>query len=166
MYSIPPISEKPVKFLGRTISDSLSDKHQVDNLLFLSVNKGLALINKSKHRPVQKLWILEYLLLPQLRWPLLIYEIPMTAVVKLEQKISNSIRKWLCLHNSTTNICFYSSSSPYPLPVEGLTSILKLANISDKLLLRESSDPFVASASVPVNASNWVASDAIANAEA
>ena len=37
---VPPISEKPVKFLGRTMSDSLSDKHQVDNLS-LSVRKGL-----------------------------------------------------------------------------------------------------------------------------
>ena len=52
-YAIPPISEKSVTFLGRTISNSLPDKHQVDNLS-LSVNKGLAPINKSKHRPVQK----------------------------------------------------------------------------------------------------------------
>lgn len=43
--SIPPISEKSVKFLGRTISDSLSDKHQVENLIFSSVNRGLTLIN-------------------------------------------------------------------------------------------------------------------------
>ena len=31
-YSIPAILKKSVKFLGNTISDSLSDKHQVDNL--------------------------------------------------------------------------------------------------------------------------------------
>lgn len=42
--SIPPISEKSVKFLGRTISDSLSYKHQLENL-FSSVNRVLTLIN-------------------------------------------------------------------------------------------------------------------------
>ena len=81
-YSIPPISEKSVKFLGRTISGSQS---QIDNLS-LSVNTGLVLINKSKHRPVQKLWILQHPFLP-----LLIYEILLTVLVKLEQKICNSI---------------------------------------------------------------------------
>lgn len=55
-YSIPAILKKSVKFLGNTISDSLSDKHQVDNL-FWSLNKSLAIINvniKSKG-PSQKL---------------------------------------------------------------------------------------------------------------
>ena len=84
--SILPISEKPVKFLGRTISDSLSDKNQADKLS-ISVNKGLVLA-----------------------------------------------------------------------PIKGVTFILKLAKISGKLLLRESSNPFVASALVPVNAGNWLAS--------
>ena len=74
----------------------------------------------------------------------------MTVVVKLEQKISNSIRKCLCVHNSTTNICLYYNSSPCPLLIKGLNSNLKSAKISGKLLPRESSDPFVASASVSV----------------
>ena len=90
--SIPKISENLVKIPRRTISDSLSDKHQVDNLS-LSVNKGFALIHKSNHIPVRELWILQHLLLPQLRWPPLIYEAPMTTVVKLVEKISNFIRK-------------------------------------------------------------------------
>ena len=34
---------------------------------FLVFKHGLVLINKSKHRPVQKLWILQHPLLPQLR---------------------------------------------------------------------------------------------------
>ena len=86
MHSIPPITEKPVGFLGRTISDSLSGRNEVQR-----VTKGLALINQSKYRPVQKLWIMHHLLLPRMHWPLLIFETPMTTTIELEQKISNAI---------------------------------------------------------------------------
>lgn len=86
----------------------------------------------------------------------------MTVVVKLEQKISNSIRKWLYLHNSTTNIFLYFKSSQCPLPTNGLTCIIKSAKICGKLVLPESSDPFVSLTSVLVNTGNWVALNAIA----
>ena len=70
----------------------------------------------------------------------------MTTVVKLEQRLSNAIRKVLCLHNSTTNIFLYSTSSPCPLPIESLTSVTKSAKLSEQLLLRGSKDHFVSSA--------------------
>ena len=44
--------------------------NEVDSL-FLSVTKGLPLINQSKHRPVEKLWIMQHLVLTRFRWPLL-----------------------------------------------------------------------------------------------
>ena len=55
---------------------------------------------------------------------------------------------------------------PCPIPKRSPTSFLTSAKRSGKLLLPEASDSFVASASVPVNAGNLVALDAIANAEA
>ena len=45
MHSIPPVTEKPVTFLERTISDSLSNRNELEKL-FLSVTKGLTLINQ------------------------------------------------------------------------------------------------------------------------
>ena len=69
------------------------------------------------------------------------------------------------MHNSTTNICLYSTSSPYPLPRKSLTSITKSAKLSGHLFLLESSDPFVSSASVYLNARKWAATDAEVNAE-
>ena len=130
MHSIPQITEKPDRFLGRTISDLLSVRKVVDSCSLL-VTKGLALINQSKHRPVQKLWIMQHVLLPRLRWPLLIYEIPMITVVILEQKISNTTRQWLCLHNSTTIICLYSTTSPCLLPIKSLTKLLNQQSLED-----------------------------------
>ena len=132
--TIPSIFENPVKFLGRKISFSLKDKDQVEALT-AAVSLGLSLIDKSPHRGIHKVWILHHLLIPRLRWPLLIYEIPVTVVFRLEQKISCFIRKWLKLHNSTSNICLYSSISPCPLPLKSLTSIQKAAKVSGHLYI-------------------------------
>ena len=93
MPAIPSIADNPVKFLGRAISDALLDKYQAGTVS-LALTKGLDLISNSGDHAVQKLWILQHLLVHRLRWPLLIYEIPISVVTKLEQKISCCIRKW------------------------------------------------------------------------
>ena len=161
---IPSIMNNPVKFLGRKISFSLRDKDQVD-AFNKAVSQGLALIDKSFHRGIHKVWILQHLLIPRLRWPLLIYEIPVTVVIKLEQKISCFIRKWLRLHNSTSNICLYSSVSPCPLPLKGLTSVQKAAKVSGHLLLRESADHYVSDAKIQLQSGKWKVSNDIKEAE-
>ena len=87
--SIPSISNQPVKFLGSTISSTVSDNDQLE--VFSSpVSKGLALIKNSFHRGVHKVWILKHLLVPWLRWPLHIYEIPISGVLRVEQYLAAS----------------------------------------------------------------------------
>ena len=73
------------------------------------------------------------------------------------------IWKCLLLHNSTANICLYSTTSPCPLPIKRLTSITKSAKLNGQLLLKESRDYFVQSAFVSLNAKKWVATDVVAN---
>ena len=70
------------------------------------------------------------------------------------------------MHNSAINICLYSTTSPCPLPIKSLTSVTKSGKLSGQLLLQESRDPFVSSASVSLNAGKWAATDAVANAGA
>ena len=161
--AIPSIHSNPVRFLGRSIDVSLCDRQVSafkDQVLY-----GLELINKSFHRGIHKEWILQHLFTPRLRWPLLIYEISVSVVLQLEQKISSHLRSWLRLHHSTTNICLYSSISPCPLPIKSLTSVLKAANVSGHRLLRESADEFVASCSPALKSGFWNVSDAVVTAE-
>ena len=68
-----------MKFLGRAISDALSDNYQADSLT-LALTKGLRFISNSGHCAAQKLWILQHILVSRIRWPLLIYEIPISVV--------------------------------------------------------------------------------------
>jgi len=88
---IPLIHDMPIKFLGRIIDGSLSSLDELEE----KVNAGLDIISKSCFKPSQKLWILHHLLIPRIRWPLLIYEISITCAQKLERKITIQMRKWL-----------------------------------------------------------------------
>ena len=161
---IPSIVNNPVKFLGRMIDFSLKDTTQVQTFC-LAVSRGLSLIDKSSHRGVHKIWILHHLLIPRLRWPLLIYEIPLTIVIRQEQKISCFIRKWLNLRNSTTNICLYSSVSPCPLPLKSLSSVWKSAKVSGHLLLRDSADKCISDSDINLKCGSWEVANEVIKAE-
>ena len=86
-------------------------------------------------------------------------------MTKLEQKISCCIRKWFCLHNTTTNISLYLSSLPYPLPIKSLSSIMKSGKVSGQLLLQESANPYVSEAKVLLKSGNWSAAEAVEEAK-
>ena len=90
---------------------------------------------------------------------------PISVAVRLEQKTSSFIRKWLNLHNSTTDICLYSSSSPCPLPIKSLTSIFKSCKITCLLLLRDSKDPLVSGNKPNLKSGSWNANGAVRSAE-
>ena len=123
--SITSIHSRPVMFLGRIIDGSLSDRNSSVELAD-TLSAGLTTIGRSHFTSIQKLLILQHLLIPRIQWPLLIYEVPISLAFKLEQKVSVFIRKWLHLHHSTSSLCFYSSASPCPLPIKSLLSALKI----------------------------------------
>ena len=120
---IPSIHTNPVRFLGRTIDFTVSDKHSVEKFV-TEVLSGLKLISKPSHKGIHKVWVLQNMLIPRVRWPLLIYKMYISVVNWLEHKISFYLRKWLNIHQSTTNICPYSLTFPCPLLLKSLTSIL------------------------------------------
>ena len=119
---IPSIHSKPIKFLGGIIDGSISDRKSLDELEKKLLD-GVCIIDSSHFTGSQKSWFLQHLLIPCIQWPILIYEVPISLVSKLEQKASVYIRKWLKLHKSITSLSFYSSASPCPLPVRSLRSV-------------------------------------------
>ena len=133
---IPSNHANPVRFLGRTIDLSVSDKHSVGKFV-TEVLSGLKLIDKSSRKGIHKMWILQNMLIPRLRWPLLIYKISISVVSFIEHKIYSFLRKWLNIHHSMTNICLYSSTSSCRLFLMSLTSILKSTKVSGHLLKKK-----------------------------
>ena len=151
---IPSIQSRPVRFLGQVIDGSIFDRNSLDELKKKLLD-GLNIIDSSHFTGSQKLWFLQHLLIPRIQWPILIYEVPISLVSKLEQKASVYIRKRLKLHKSITSLLFYSSASPCPLLVRSLTSVLISSKISGHLLLRHSWDASVSSCVPKLQAGNW-----------
>ena len=162
---IPSFHSQPVKFLGRIIDGSLSDRKSVSELE-KKLLTGLNVINKSSFTGAQKLWILQHLLIPKVQWALLIYEVSISCASLLERKVSVFIRKWLNIHSSTTDLCLYSPISPCPLPLKSLTEVLRSSKISGHLLLRDSTDPIISSAKPQIKAGQWRAETSTNIAEA
>ena len=140
--SIPSVHSRPDNFLGRIIDGALSDRNSsaelADKLL-----AGLTTIDRSHSTGTQKLWILQYLLIPRIQRPLLIYEVPIALAFKLEQKTFVFIHKWLHLHHPTSSLYFYSSASPCLVRIKSLSSALKASKISRHLLLRNSRSCYI-----------------------
>ena len=68
---IPSIYSRPVKFLGRIIDGSFSDRKSLDELEKKLLD-GLNIIDTSHFTGSQKLWFLQHLLIPRIQWPILI----------------------------------------------------------------------------------------------
>ena len=98
---IPSVKEEPVKSLGRWYEDGLSDRHKGMEI-YRQAEDGLKSINKTKLSGKYKLWYLQYDLYPQLQWPLMMYEVGVSRIERIEQRCSIYIRKWLKLPKSTT----------------------------------------------------------------
>ena len=144
------------KFLGRIINGSISSRTSL-NELEKKLLDGLNIIHTSHFTGSQKLWSSQNLLIPRIQWTILIYEVPISLVSKLEQKASVSLK----LYKSITSLPFYSSASHCPLPVRSQTSVLKSSKISRHLLLKQSRDASVSSCVSKLQADNWQVDEAV-----
>ena len=117
-----PFGKQDFKYFISYKDGSVSDRKSLDELEKKLLD-SLNIIDSSHFTGSQKLWFLQHLLIPRIQWPILIYEVPISLVSKLEQAASVYIRKWIKLHKSITSLSFYSSASPCPLPVRSLRSV-------------------------------------------
>ena len=62
----PSIHSVPLKFLGRIINGSLTDRNSIGEL-HQKLVLGLNIINRSSFKGTKKLWILQHLLIPQIQ---------------------------------------------------------------------------------------------------
>ena len=72
-----------------------------------------------------KCWIVQYMLLPRLMWPLTIYNLSLSKVEELQKRITMSLKKWLGLPRNFTTDCMYSKTSKLKLPFSSLTEEFK-----------------------------------------
>ena len=80
---IPKVSEEPAKSLGRWYDSSMKDTKRGQKTAELT-SEGLLAINRCSLQGKFKVWCLQFMLIPKLLWPLLIYEICSTTIEAIE----------------------------------------------------------------------------------
>ena len=88
---IPCLQRKALRTLGRVYDASIRDSWSKGMVKGKLVGK-LKMLNKSYARGVMKLWALHHVALMQVRWDLMVYEIPLSFVEGLEKVVSKYIR--------------------------------------------------------------------------
>ena len=79
--------------MGKWFDASLNDKDNVKKLKN-HVEDGLKKIDRCGLPGKFKAWLYQHVLLPRLIWPMMLYDIPSTAVEALERLTSRHLRKW------------------------------------------------------------------------
>ena len=145
-----PIQEKPIKYLGKTYNASLKEKEQMI-AIESQLKADLKKIEKCRLPGRYKAWMLQHMLLPRLMWPLSIYNVPMTFVDKLQNKITAALKKWLGLPKSLSQACLYSKSAKLRFPYTELTEDVKAAKARNLITLQESDDIHIKDATISVD---------------
>lgn len=115
--TIPTLSEKPVKSLGKVFDCNLKDKVAREPVVI----KESGLPRLSGLPGHFKVWIYQHAILPMVLWPLLPYDVPKSTVDALEKKISSYLRRWLGVPRSMSSAALYGSTNTLQLPFSGLS---------------------------------------------
>ena len=83
--TIPTLSEKPIKSLGKTLNSSLKDTASKQKTI-KDLEEWLTKIDKSGLPGRFKAWLIQHAVLPRILWRLLVYDIPITTVESLEKE--------------------------------------------------------------------------------
>ena len=114
----------------------------------VQVSEGMRNINKTGLPGKFNAWINQHGWLPRIAWPLLLYEITLTTVEKLERTIKKHLRKWLGIPPSFTSIGLFSRTSKLQLPFTSLIKEYKVGKARLVTTLKDSKDENVRVAGV------------------
>ncbi|GFN98048.1 reverse transcriptase [Plakobranchus ocellatus] len=103
---IPTVSQEPVKSLGRWYDSSIKDTRRGAETLDLA-SESLLAINKCGLQGKFKIWCLQFMLIPKLLWPLLVYDICSTTVETIGAKINKYTTKRLGVPPGLSEVAMY-----------------------------------------------------------
>ena len=162
---IPTLSEKPIKGLGKWFRDTLNDR--ISNADTLNqLQQWLQDTEKCGLPGKFKAWIYQHGILLRLLWPLLVYDIPLTNVEKMETKTNTYLKKWLGIPRSFSSVGLFSQNSKLQLPLKSVLDQYQMTKARQVMILENSQDQCVSEAGIQVEAGRkWNADQAVAEAK-
>ena len=140
--NIPTVTEEPVKSLGRWYDDTLKDTQRAKETKEMS-EEGLKTIDQCGLPGKYKVWCLQFMLIPKLLWPLMIYDICTSTVEKMEAKINKFTRKWLGVPPCLTDIALYCRQAKLKLPLKSILEEYKAGKMRLQSMLEDSGDKVI-----------------------
>ena len=137
--SMPTVKEEPVKSLGRLYHGTLNDRSEGKRIQAVA-EEGLGKIESTLLPGVFKIWCLQFVLIMNLLWPLSLYEVAISRVNIIQQKINVKIRRWLGLPKMFATAGLYKNGGPLQLPFSSIVDLYKFGKIREVLTFRDSSD--------------------------
>ena len=147
---ITQLQDKSIKYLGKSYNANLDEKEQM-KAIESQVIGDLKKVERCRLPGRYKAWMLQYMLLPRLMWPLSIYNVPMSFVDRLQNKITAALKKWLGLPRSMSPACLYSKSAKLRFPFSELTEEVKAAKARNLMTLQESDDLHIKDSKISVD---------------
>ena len=161
---IPNVCEKPIKFVGRWIREDAKDTGITSDIKKDLIGY-LERLDKSELSGLQKCWGYQFMVLSKMKWPLAIYDIPLTTVISWEQKTNKFLRSWLGAGHTLSRLCLFSNDSGVALPIDSLVDIWKIEKCRLQQSYNTTPDTFVKSIEPKVRSGKlWSASVALSNA--
>ena len=90
-----------------------------------------------------KVWCLQFMLIPKLLWPLLVYEICSNTVKAIEAKINKFTRRWLAVPPGLTDVAMYCRKAKLRLPLKSILEEYKCGKARLLSMSEDSEDPVV-----------------------
>ncbi|GFO00248.1 reverse transcriptase [Plakobranchus ocellatus] len=98
-------------------------------------SESLLAINKCGLQGKFKIWCLQFMLIPKLLWPLLVYNICSTTVEAIEAKINKYARKWLGVPPGLSHVAMYCRKAKLKLPMKYILEEYKCGKARRKLMM-------------------------------
>ena len=147
---IVSVSDAPVKYLGKTYTQSLSDREQAEDTLE-ELQRSLKKLERCQVPGRYKAWMVQHMILPRIMWPLTIYRIPETKIREMQGKITAKLKKWLGLPKTLSVECLYNKSGKLQLPFSELSEEVKASKARVLMTYMESTDPCIQNAGIEVD---------------
>ncbi|XP_041453149.1 uncharacterized protein LOC121406194 [Lytechinus variegatus] len=157
---IPQVSEKGVKSLGRWYEDKLNDRHRGVQI-YDKVVEWLKKVDRTLIPGNAKVWCCQYGLLPRIMWQLQVYEVAVSRVEKMQQKMNSFYRKWLGVPRMLTDVALYCRTGKLRLPMASVVEEYKAGKVRLVMMMRESKDQTIEDSRPPIRTgSKWKAEEA------
>ena len=125
---IPTVQEEPVKSLGRVFDETFKDRNQ-ETATWKMMKESLDAIGGVFLHGRFKVWLVRFVLIPRLMWPLIMYEIGLPTVEAMERCINRLTRKWLGLPPGLSSIALYSRSAKLKMPFRSVAEEFRISKI-------------------------------------